>query len=158
MTEIKQSVILDGIKIKLETADLDKDGKTGGTEIVKQSYDSGVQPIVTPTEIGESLKELNQDTLDLSTRMSGIDMRARLVNFEVQSVLALDALVALGVLPTKCLAFSRQKKRLSVSIMGKGREEIVSLVAGKRELERSTGMMGGFGDKFKSFMGMQPKQ
>ena len=146
-------ITLDGIKMRLEAADVDGDGIAGSVEIVKQHFDQGIQPIVTPTEIGESLKELNQDNLEASTRMSGIDMRARLCDFEVQSVLALDALVALGVLPTKCLSFSRQKKRLSVSVDGKGREEIVALVAGKRELEAKTSMMGSFGDKFKNFMG-----
>jgi hypothetical protein len=151
---MNEIITLDGIKTAVISADLDKDGVSGGVEKIQQKVDAGIQPIVTPTEIGESLKELNLDNLDISTRMSGIDMRARLVNFEVQSVLALDALVALGVLPTKCLAFSRQKKRLSVSVMGKGREEIVSLVAGKRELEAKTSMMGGIGDKFKGFFGM----
>lgn len=154
---MNEIITLDGIKVKVRAADLDRDGIAGDIEIVKQRMPDGTQNIMHPTEIGESLKELNLDNLDPSTRMSGIDMRSRLVYFEVQSVLALDSLVALGVLPTKCLAFSRQKKRLSVSVDGKGREEIVSLVAGKRELEAKTSFMGGMGDRFKNFFGMGQK-
>jgi len=148
----KEIIVLDGVKIELEAADLDQDGITGGVEKVKQTFDPGIQTIVQPTELGDTLKELNKDDLEEVSRMSGIDMRARLKEFEVSSVLALDALVSLGVLPTECLAFTRQKKRLSVSIEGKGRQEIVELVAGKRDLDAKAGM--GFMDKGKNFMGL----
>lgn len=152
MTIIK----LDGISMQLEPADLDKNGITGGIESIQQKIDTGIQPVMQPTELGETLKELNLDTLDTNIRMSGIDMRARLHHSEVTSILALDALVSLGVLPTKCLVFTRQKKRLSVSLEGKGREEIVNIVAGKRELEAKSGISG-VGDRVKNFFGMQPK-
>lgn len=128
---------LDGIKIRLTTPDLDGDGRTGGTEVIpRRIADQGVSNIVQPTEIAESLRELNSDSLDPSTRMSGIDMRTRLHPAEISSVLAMDALVSLGILPTKCLAFTRQKKRLAVSLQGKGREDIVNVVSGKRELDQ----------------------
>lgn len=115
--------------------------------------DTGIIPITQTTELGDSLKELNKDFIDTQTRTSDIDLRARLHPIEISSILALDALVAFGVCPTKCLAFTRQKKRLSVSLLGKGRKEIVDIVAGKRDLEKDTGslwskMTSGFrGDK-----------
>ncbi len=149
---MKEIITIDGTKIDLQPIDLDGDGYTGGVETLHQ--DRGITPVITPTEMKESLEELNKDLLEGDHRMSGIDLRARLHYLEVQGVLALDSLVSLGVLPTKCLAFSRQKKRLSVSIEGKGRAEIVSLVAGRRDLEKDT---MGFGDRVKSFMGVQPK-
>jgi len=149
-------VKLDGVRLEVNPPDLDRDGEVGGVEHVTQRIPEGsTTNIVQPTELGDSLKHLNDDTLDTSTRMSGIDMRARLHYMEISSVLALDALVAMGVLPSRCLAFSRQKKRLSVSINGKGREEIVGIVAGKRDQDAKAGMMGSFGDKVKGFMGMQ---
>jgi hypothetical protein len=150
-------IVLDGVKTRLESADLDKDGVAGEVETIKQQFDKGMQPIIQPTEISESLKELNKDDLEMISRMSGIDLRARLHAFETTHVLALDALVSLGCLPTKCLAFTRQKKRLSVSLDGRGREEIVQLVAGKRELEARTGM-GGFAEKVKGFFSPQNPQ
>lgn len=102
--------------------------------------------IIQPTELGETLKELNKDSLEVHTRMSGIDMRARLNSYEIMTVLALDALVALGFLPTKCLAFTRQKKRLSVSLKGLGREDIVRIVGGKVEVDsKRSGWFGGGG-------------
>ena len=151
--ETREIITLDGIKTEIVAADLDGDGVRGGIETINQRIEPGVQNIVTPTEIGESLKELHNDILDTRTRMSGIDMRAYLHYAEVASVLALDSLVALGVLPTKTLAFSRQKKRLSKSIDGIGSKQIVDLVAGKRELEARTSIAGGIGEKFKSFFG-----
>lgn len=103
-------------------------------EVEVYSPRNDVTNITQPTELGESLRELNKDDIDAQdTRMSGIDLRARLHPAEVSSVLALDALVSLKVLSTDCLAFTRQKKRLSVSIEGKGRDDIVAVVAGKRE-------------------------
>jgi len=144
---------LDGVRLEVNPPDLDGDGQSGGVEHITQRMPGNTQNIVQPTELGDSLKHLNDDSLDSSTRMSGIDMRARLHPMEVSSVLALDALVAMGVLPSRCLAFSRQKKRLSVSIAGKGREEIVNIVGGKREQDAKAGM-GGFMDKAKGFMGM----
>lgn len=101
--------------------------------------DSGIITPQEQTELGQALDNLNNDDLDFETRMSNIDMRARLHHIEASSVLALDGLVALNVLPQKCLAFSRQKKRLSVSIAGKGREEIVSITKGKREDDITAG-------------------
>ena len=125
---------------------------------VMGNFDKGITPVQAPTELGETLRELNKDNIDPQTRMSGIDMRSRLHYAEVGSVLALDALVALGVLPTKCLAFSRQKKRLSVSVGGKGRDDFIAVVSGKREMDKAKagmGMMGGMGDKVGSFMGFK---
>ncbi len=144
-------IVLDGTKIQLQSADLDGDGVTGGVERIQQSYDEGIQNVLQPTELGDTLKELNKDDLEDNTRMSGIDMRARLHPVEMSNLLALDSLVALQVMPTKCLAFSRQKKRLSVSHNGLGRREIVDIVQGKQERDIRK---GGFMDNIKGFMGM----
>lgn len=149
---------IDGIPIQLENPDIDGDGITGGTERVVKSFSGdGVTNISQNTELEGSLKELNQDSINPDTRMSAIDMRSRLHPIEISSVLAVDALVAFGVLPQKCLALSTQKKRLNVSEGGKGRTEMVELVAGKRETDIKTGVLGRFGDGIKSFFGMQPK-
>lgn len=146
-------ITLDGIKTQLVNPDLDKDGNVGGVERITMATALDIQPIVQPTELGESLKELNEDNLSSSTRMSGIDLRSRLHETEVMFILQLDALVAMGVVPSKCLSFTRQKKRLNVSIDGKGRGEIVDIVAGKKEMEARTGF-GGFVDRMKSGLGM----
>ncbi len=146
-------ISIDGVRLEVQPPDLDGDGKIGGVEKITQNIDAGLQPITQPTELGDTLKELNKDAIEENTRMSGIDLRSRLHKFEISSVLALDALVSLGILPTKCLAFTRQKKRLSVSLEGKGRDDIVNIVAGKREQDAKTGMFGGMGDRFKSFIG-----
>lgn len=109
------------------------------------------------TELGESLIELNKDELSKDINMSSIDMRARLHNGDMPFILAMDFLVALKVLPTECLVLTRQKKRLSVSLEGRGREDIVRIVAGKRELEKEAGT-GGFVDKMKGLFSGGNKQ
>lgn len=102
------------------------------------------------TELGSALAHLNDDTRDNDTRMSNIDMRTRLHYSEIASILAVDTLVAFRFLPSECLMFTRQKKRLAVSKDGKGRDEVVAIVAGKREqegnkslMERARGFFGG---------------
>ena len=145
--------VLDGIRIKVLAADLDRDGITGGTELVRQHFDNGLTPINQSTELGDSLKELNLDILEPNTRMSSIDMRAKLHPLELSSILALDTLVSLGICPHKCLLFTRQKKRLSVSEDGKGRDQIVEIVGGKKEQDVRSGF-GGAMDRFKTNIGM----
>jgi len=144
-------VILDGQKIQLLKDDLNKDGKISEVEILSRD-DYSKTLIQEPTELGESLKELNFDGIEKDTRMSGIDMRARLHYIEVPAILAIDTLVSFSFLPISCLAFTRQKKRLSVSINGQGRQEIVELVAGKKEHEERKGMMG-VGERLKNALG-----
>jgi len=99
---------------------------------VSYANERGEQDITEDTELGAALRELNNDNTESGHRMSGIDMRTRLHYTELASVLAIDTLVAFKFLPMSCLVFTRQKKRLAVSLAGKGREEIVSIVHGKQ--------------------------
>jgi len=115
------------------------------------SGDEGILKQPDSTEIGQALERLNEDKIDPETRMSGIDMRARLHPIESSAVLALDSLVGLSVYPQSVLTFTRQKKRLSVSDKGKGREEIVQIVGGKRESDERKG--GGMMDSMKGMLG-----
>lgn len=115
---------------------------------IKHNEDSG---IITPTEISElqgSLQELNNDKVNPFTRTSGIDLRTRLYNTEIASITVLDTLVAFNFLPMSIVPFTLQKKRLAVSLKGKGRDEIVELVAGKRETDTAKGNSF-FGNMFK---------
>ena len=146
-------VVLDGIKMEVNPPDMDKDGETGGVEQITQRMNqAGTTNIVQPTELGEAMKELDDDTVDPNTRMSRIDMRSRLHPMEISSILAMDTLVALKVIPSSCLAFTLQKKRLNVSLMGQGRKEKVEMAVGKREQDAKTGI-GGMIDKAKRFFG-----
>jgi len=137
---------LDGTLVEVQTADLDGDGKVDPNVAEKITPNlNNEMDISEPTELGESLKELNSDTIDNNSRMSGIDLRTRLSMFEIAPILATDALVAFKFLPVDCLSFTRQKKRLAVSLDGKGRSEIVEVIGGKREGdERKAGGMKQF--------------
>lgn len=118
-------------------------------ELFKSDF-SGTKNIIESTELGESLKELNLDDRDPIHKMSGIDMRTRLHPIEIAGLLAIDTLVTFKFIPDRCLQFTRQKKRLAVSIHGKGRSEIVDIVAGKREHDVKKNIS--FGDRISGFM------
>ena len=108
--------------------------------------------IITPQEVTElqgSLQELNNDDIDTENRTSGIDLRTRLHNTEISSITVLDTLVQFNFLPISIVPFTLQKKRLAVSLRGKGRSEIVDIVRGKREEDVSKGGGGLFGNLFK---------
>ena len=125
---------LDGTLVRVLQRDLDGDGIVGADheETVKpKSF--GEMDVKETTELGESLKELNDDTVSAGNRMSGIDMRTRLNMFEISPILSVDSLVGFKFLPIDCLTFTRQKKRLAVSLEGKGREEMVNVIQGKQE-------------------------
>ena len=92
-----------------------------------------ITPIHQPTELGESLKHLNDDSIEPETRMSGIDLRSNIHLSERSPLLAIDTCVALGVLPKNCLMFTRQFKRIAVSVNALGRTNIVDVVSGKQE-------------------------
>jgi hypothetical protein len=112
-------------------------------KIVKEKYSNDAS-IITPNEISElqgSLMELNKDEMDDKQRTSGIDLRTRLVNTEIASLLVLDSLVSYKFLPLNISPFTLQKKRLAVSLAGKGRQEIVDIVGGKRDTDTERGSL-----------------
>jgi len=140
--------IFDGNPIEL--VDQDNDGYVDRFV----SDDRNETEIREPTEIGEALREVNSDIVDKSTRMSSIDMKARLSHDEVGAILAFDTLIAMKFLPRDALFLTRQRKRLSVSEDGQGRQEAVEIVQGERAKQEN---IGGW-DKLKSMFKPKPKE
>lgn len=91
--------------------------------------------LIQPNELSETIKELNSDELDKGTRLSGIDMKTRLYNYEIPPILVLNALISFKLLPVQSSSLIRSKERLVVSRNGLGREEIVKIVRGIKEDE-----------------------
>lgn len=133
------------IKIKLQSNKKDSDFQT---------FDNNITTITQPTELGETLKELNADSIDHDIRLSSIDMRTRLYPAQVPSMVALDTIISLGVLPSRVSIINRAIMRKSVSIDGLGRKEFVEVIAGKREQDAKTGLNQRIQDGFKSFFGV----
>jgi hypothetical protein len=114
------------------------------------SSQQGITTVTHTSEIGEALVDINKDELD-HTSQSTIDLRAHLHPAETCAVLCMDALVGLKVLPHSCLTFTRQKKRLSISVNGVGRQQTVDIVTGKKQedkpllgtLDKLKGVFGG---------------
>lgn len=109
---------------------------------------ANIENINESSEISETIKEMNDDELN-PDGFSSIDMKTRLNNIEISSMIALDSLVALGFLPTETGFITRSKKRLAISLNGKGREEIVDITGRMRE--QQTGQTAF--SKIKSFFG-----
>lgn len=107
--------------------------------------DSGIVNSPEISELQGSLQELNNDDINPVDRTSGIDLRTRLHNTEIASITVLDTLVQFNFLPMSIVPFTLQKKRLAVSLKGKGRGEIVDIVKGKRDddVQKGSGLFGG---------------
>lgn len=102
-------------------------------------------PFQDKTEVGEVFDNLDRDEESEETKMSHIDFNARLTGTEIANCITIDELKSLGILPVKA-RITRQKKRLSVSLLGKGREEKVTIASASRNAEL-TGRGGGFMSK-----------
>jgi hypothetical protein len=144
INEQKKVYRIDGQVYQLRATDKDNDGEADFDQ-PEMLEDQGIQPIQQPTETGETIRELNEDKLDKKTRMSSIDMRSRLHPFQISSMTTFDSLISMKFLPRDCSAITRQIKRLSVSIEGKGRQEIVQITGGLKEHEEKKGMGGMLG-------------
>jgi len=149
---MEELIIIDGVPSRLKAADLNKDGIVGGIEDLQQILGPSVINQTSPSELGDTLKELNRDDLDPQTKMSGIDMRSIIHPLDIVNIAAFDSLIWLDFLPSKCLAITRKMLRLSVSQLGKGREHMVDIATGKRSFDAmggQTGMMA----RIKNFVG-----
>lgn len=139
----KTVIVVNGIKTELVSADLDKDGTTGGIEKVHQSFDQGVTPVKESTELGDALSKFSEDVVD-KERFSSIDFMARIDPFTMPSLVGFSSLIGLKVVPVESGTIIRNMLRKSVSLQGKGRAEFVDVVTGKKEqdIRMNAGQMG----------------
>lgn len=114
------------------------------SKIIEQN--KSIQPIVESSDVAMTIRELNDDThID---GFSNIDMKTRLANIEISSIIALDSLVAFSFLPKSTGIITRSKKRLSVSLGGMGRDEIVRIANGLSEQKASSSFFEKIGGMF----------
>lgn len=132
---------LNGQKVKLLGQDLNEDGVLDDIEEISPQLDRGIQPIVQKTELGESIQEINKDDMDPNDRMSSIDLRSNLPEWTALNIQRFDSAVSFGLLPTSSSSITRVVKRQWVSVNGRGRDDVVNIVAGKREQEAKTGIL-----------------
>jgi hypothetical protein len=122
--------------------------ETKNTAVFNNSDDT-IQQVPESTDIAQTIKELNDDKVDDKSSFSNIDMKSRLLNIEISSIIALDSLVALDFLPPETSFITRSKKRLSVSQNGEGRKEIVSIAQGMKDQQNGTSVWSKMGNLFK---------
>jgi len=105
--------------------------------------DSQIQQVQEVSDMAQTIRELNLDSID-KDKFSSIDMKSRLHPEEISAILCGDTLISMGFLPISVSYLTRSKKRLSVSELGKGREEVVAISQGMRDQSSSKT----FGERF----------
>jgi hypothetical protein len=95
----------------------------------------GIENIREQNLNSELLREINKDEFNIKDKTTTIDLMTRLSDFEISNILAIDSLVMLDFLPKDFLNFTRQKKRLNVSLGGEGRKEIIRIFESNKEEE-----------------------
>lgn len=108
----------------------------------------GDKPFTEQSELSQVMIQMDSDIVDPKTLMSTIDFNSRLSREEISASLIFDEFVRLGILPSG-FGLTRQKKRLSVSLEGKGREEKVAIVNSERENKSGMTMGQRFANLFK---------
>jgi hypothetical protein len=107
-----------------------------------------IQHIQEASDVAQTIKELNDDKVEADS-FSNIDMKTRLVSIEISSIIALDSLVALDFLPCETSFITRSKKRLSVSLNGLGRGEIVQIAQGMKDQQQGHSFLERIGNVFR---------
>ena len=127
--------------------------KIKGTNTTQKSNDipniesNGIETIQELTDTAQTIRELNNDSV-AEDKFSAIDMKTRLHSEEISAIIALDSLVALDFLPQEASFITRSKKRLSVSLSGLGRREIVEISQGMRDKEQGKSAFDRIGSLF----------
>ncbi len=149
-------IILNHIPVRLKPVDLDKDGKSGGYEDVYEKHNSNMTTSTNPTELGDTMREIDRDVLDPITKMTSIDSKSFITEDDRDNITAFNSLVTMRMITPKCLAITRQFLRVSKSIEGKNLQISRDIAIGQhtREAEKQ-----GFMAKIKNnFMGKNKDQ
>ena len=131
--------------MKLEAIDLDKDGNTDEIEGVKSHKDRGILNIKDNTELGEALEFQNKD-VENDQRLSSVDFISRINNYQHAPLVAVDTIASMGVISGDARIVVKNIMRKAVSLDGKGRQEFVDVVVGKKEGDRRLGISNLTGD------------
>ena len=134
----------DGYRIKIQPADLDGDGQTGGIEKIQDKYPTLIHndDVLIPQKISESkeaMHELNED-IEGADSFSPIDFKTRLHGQMIPQMAALEGSHFMGFLPSKSRKVLRLVKRIMVSEGGLGRKEAIELnqtLKGQEENKKS---------------------
>lgn len=124
-------------------------------KINKNTEDDDEISLRQESELKAAMQEMNKDSVDPGG-YTDIDTKSRLSTMEIGSILTLDTWVRMGALPFECLALSRGRKRLNVSINGLGRSELRDMAVADRD--RKIPAPGGFMTGLKSMFGMKPNE
>lgn len=122
--------------------------KIMNTQFSPNKDDSGIQPVSEVSETAETIKELNSDELQ-DDKFSPIDLKTRLHPVEISSIIAVDSLAVMEFLPRQATTITRSKKRLAVSLLGKGRQEIVDISRGMKDEQEGKSALDRIGSWFK---------
>ena len=113
----------------------------------QNNFDPNLTPIQESSDLSQTIRELNDDSeVD---KFSNIDMKTNLTADEISAILQLDALIVIGYIPKEFGYITRAKKRISPSLMGRGRQDIVDIAAGQRDNNQGRSFFDRFSGMFK---------
>jgi len=117
------------------------------TDNLDKILENATKDLKDKSELGEVFDNLDNDVVSPDTKMSSVDFNTRLDGFEISTIMVIDELTRMGIFPDRA-GLTRQKKRLSVSLQGKGREEKVRIIQGERDNRTGMGVMDRMGGMF----------
>ena len=100
------------------------------------------------SDMSQTIRELNDDASDRDG-FSKIDMKSRLTNDEISAILTIDALINMKVFPEEVRFLTTTKKRISPSLEGKGRDEVVKIAQGMQQQQSGHSILDGIGNMFR---------
>jgi hypothetical protein len=98
--------------------------------------------VSSPSDLKESLRELNKDEQETGIKMRSIDLRSNLNDLEINGLVVMDFLHAVDFLPDSIVPFSQSFKRVKVSQDAMGRRGMIELVTGERKSQENKGFFG----------------
>lgn len=96
--------------------------------------------IITPSEMGEALRDLNQDIYDDLDNLK-LDMRSYLSDAQIPYLICLDTLFKMGIVTKPHEHLTSRVKRLYCSNEGKASRDIVSIATGKVDEKKEKGII-----------------
>ena len=139
---------IDGIRMKIEAVDLDRDGNTHEIESVKSHKEGDTIGFKDVTELGEVLDHQTRD-IENKERLSSVDFISNINNFQHAPISAVEFIASAGVISRESRIITRIIKRNAVSLGAMGRKQNVEVAVGKREndIRKSVGNLVGQGQQ-----------
>lgn len=126
-------------KVEMEAEDFDRDGKTGGREVLKGISNKNIIDLHEKSELGEVLSAQTNDE-ENNEKMSKVDFISNLNEFHIAPVTAFEYVASAEIISRDSLVLTRRLKRNLTSVNGFRSKQMVEVAVGKRDADIKRGM------------------